>query len=208
MCPAWARLFVRFFSWHCRKIWAEKCWKQFQVEDNSAWDHYIWRTNEEYFLLFGRTDHDDGQELQEDQPLWFLVHRDWCVLVLLQLLGEPEQSLPHLWFEDHPVSCDGLRVACLCAGVKAVAVLAHSVPQCGRTHSSMGVFAVPGMLACERKGASALRGAALRQGARRGAQRSRGSAAVCRQHCCLVTFLGTLSAPGLWKLLKIFMPGL
>lgn len=100
MCPAWARLFVRFFSWHCRKIWAEKCWKQFQVEDNSAWDHYIWRTNEEYFLLFGRTDHDDGQELQEDQPLWFLVHCDWCVLVLLQLLGEPEQSLPHLWFED------------------------------------------------------------------------------------------------------------
>lgn len=100
MCPAWARLFVRFFSWHCRKIWAEKCWKQFQVEDNSAWDHYIWRTNEEYFLLFGRTDHDGGQELQEDQPLWFLVHRDWCVLVLLQLLGEPEQSLPHLWFED------------------------------------------------------------------------------------------------------------
>lgn len=107
-----------------------------------------------------------------------------------------------------PVSCGGLRVACLCAGVKAVAVLTHSVPQCGRTHSSTGVVAVPGMLACERKGASALCGAALRQGARRGAQQSRGSAAVCRQHCCLVTFLGTLSAPGLWKLLKIFMPEL
>lgn len=67
-----------------------------------------------------------------------------------------ELTPPVIW-GCHPLwAVMGSGVACLCAGVKAVAVLARSVPQCGKMHASTGVVAVPGMLACERKGASAL----------------------------------------------------
>lgn len=111
-----------------------------------------------------------------------------------------------------PMSCDGLRggvSVCWSESCCCISSLCTSVWEDARQHGGGCCARDAGLR--EEGGicsASALHCAALRQGARRGAQRSHGSAAVCRQHCCLVTFLGTLSAPGLWKLLKIFMPKL